>query len=170
MPTDSTESKRAILRHFEVPTASVVGHNIEADAYWREQSNIIGGHHGKCITAIVELDLWLHTEYQAFLEDATRMILDVTSLQQLQGLSVAEVKNIRKFEILSCLQEILQSSYLQDTTLEITHVAKGIVYHKMGSFCFDLDFHREAEIYLKLSLECFNVVSNDTKTRHFNIF
>ena len=58
------------------------------------------------------------------------------------------------------LMSLINSKYLKNGNLEIVNVAKGVIYYKLGAFCFDLELQRETEVHFKTCMKMFGDVSN----------
>ncbi len=53
---------------------------------------------------------------------------------------------------------------------ELVNAATGIIFFKIGHFCYEIGFYMDAQVNLIKSLEYFNLLNDPYKLKFFNLF
>ena len=53
---------------------------------------------------------------------------------------------------------------------ESVNAATGLIFFKIGHFCYEIGFYQDAQINLIKSLEFFNLLNDAYKLKFFNLF
>ncbi|CDW81364.1 kif1-binding protein homolog [Stylonychia lemnae] len=113
----------------------------------------------------VELTIWLHTEYQAELEECQKLM---------DKLNDDESKPfLFKYQAREKYKKLLENDYLNPKSnsqqqSQIIDCATAIVKFKLGLNFFDCEEYSDAEVLMRESLEVFDRISDVLKIRYFN--
>lgn len=75
-------------------------------------------------------------------------------------------------QIFIALQDLLMHPNLNETAepTEVVNAATGLIFFKIGHFCYEIGFYQDAQVNLIKSLEFFNLLNDAYKLKFFNLF
>eukprot|EP00347_Sterkiella_histriomuscorum_P007379 403349164 len=168
-----------------LPSTTQINQNLQDNKFWNDQQNLnqnealmnnqIEGNNQddntnvqidkSAILFAVELTIWLHTEYQAELEECQKLMDQVVE---------DESKPFDlKYQARDRYKKLLENDYLNMNTQsqhqsQVILCAIGMIKYKLGVNYFDCEEYSDAENYLRESLEIFDQISDILKIRFFN--
>ena len=124
-----------------------------------------------------ELSVWLHTEFQCKMEEASELMEKVAADEAKtfdEKYKAREIlQNLRKNEYLSDKYSKLPGADASDADAEngsdVMRCALGLLMHKLGLNFYESEETKDGLTYLKKSFELMDSLPDQLKVRHLNI-